>query len=289
MGKLLLANRAEVLCMVSSEALKRFIVAVIILPLFYLYITKLQPIFFLILLAFISVLAQIEFYSMYKTKRWLSFTGIISGIFLLCSHLIQSSAFSLQPSAFIFLFILISSARLFLIKDPSSALRDISSVITGFLYIPNLLIAQWYLRLQGHEWLILLYGCAWISDSFAYFIGKKIGKRRLYKEVSPNKTVAGAFGSIGGGILSALLIGNLMEIPNKFLSEKFSGVPLELILIGALIGTVTIVGDLVESMFKRDADVKDSGRLISRHGGILDKIDGVLFAGPVLYLITLIL
>lgn len=276
--------------MISSETLKRFIAALIIIPLFYLYITKLPSVFFLVLLIFVSILAQIEFYSMYKTKKVIAFFGVISGIFLFCSSfLIVEKDIVIHPLSFIFPFILISSVRLFFIKDPTSALKDISPVIIGFLYIPNLLLAQWYLKLQGYEWIILLYGCVWISDSFAYFIGKQVGKRRLYKEVSPNKTIAGAFGSIGSGILSAVLIGSLMEMPNKFFSEKFSGVPLELILIGGLIGAVTIVGDLVESMFKRDAKVKDSGHLIPGHGGILDKIDSLLFAGPVLYLIVLIL
>ncbi|BCB95359.1 hypothetical protein JZK55_02810 [Dissulfurispira thermophila] len=120
----------------------------------------------------------------------------------------------------------------------------------------------------------------WASDSLAYYIGKGMGKRRLYKEVSPNKTIAGAFGSVIGGMLSALLLGKLMMDNIAFYV---------LIAMGIAIGSITIVGDLIESMFKRDAGVKDSGSFIPGHGGILDKIDGALFAGPLLYWITLIL
>lgn len=268
----------------SPENLKRIIVAVIALPIFYLYITKLPPVFFLFLLTAVSALAQMEFHAIYKTKKLISFTGIISGILLLCLPLIQPSAFNLQPLVFILAFMLMSSTRLFLVKDPSSSLRDMSPAVTGFLYIPTLLLSQWYLRLQGDEWILFLYGCVWASDSLAYYIGKGMGKRKLYKEVSPNKTVAGAFGSAVGGILSALLLGRLLLIPE----HGDINIP-ALLLMGGAIGSVTIVGDLVESMFKRDAGVKDSGSFIPGHGGILDKIDGVLFAGPVLYLITLIL
>lgn len=260
----------------SQENLKRIIVAIIVLPFFYLYITKLPPIFFLMLIAIVSALAQKEFQTMYKTNKCLSLAGIISGILY-----VISSAFSFQPSiSFMVSFILIASSRLFLIKDPSSSLKDISPAVIGFLYIPNLLLAQWYLRLQGYEWILLLYGCVWASDSLAYYLGKSIGKKKLYKEVSPNKTIAGAFGSIIGGIISALLIGNLM-LNNIAIYV--------LIAIGSAIGSITIIGDLVESMFKRDAGVKDSGSFIPGHGGILDKIDGVLFAGPLLYWITLII
>ncbi len=164
-------------------------------------------------------------------------------------------------------------------REPASSLKDISPVVTGFLYIPNLLLAQWYLRLQGYEWILFLYGCVWASDSAAYYIGKRIGKKKLYEEVSPNKTVEGAFGSIAGGMLSALLLGKLLL-----------NAPVHILMLtGAAVGAITIVGDLVESMFKRDADVKDSGSFIPGHGGILDKIDGALFAGPVLYWITSIL
>lgn len=269
----------------SAENLKRIIVAAIALPLFYLYITKLPPVFFLVLLVVVSTIAQMEFYAMYKTKKLLSLMGILGGIVILCSQLTklpasyQPLAISLQPSVYILAFMLIASARLFLVKDPASSLSDISPAVTGFLYIPTLLLAQWYLRLKGYEWILFLYGCVWASDSLAYYIGKNFGKKKLYKEVSPNKTVEGALGSIAGGVISALLLGKLLL-----------NVPVHvLILTGAAVGAITIVGDLVESMFKRDAGVKDSGSFIPGHGGILDKIDGVLFAGPVLYLITLVL
>lgn len=260
----------------SPENLKRVIVAAIALPLFYLYLTKLPPAFFLVLLAAVSVIAQIEFYSMYKTKKPLAFLGALCGVLVfVAASYYHSATYYLLPIAFM----LISSVRLFLIRDPSASLKDISPVIIGFLYIPFLLVAQWHLRLHGYEWILFLYGCVWVSDSLAYYIGTGIGKRKLYQDVSPQKTVAGAFGSVAGGLLSALLLGSL------FLKDI--GIT-ALICMGIAIGSVAIVGDLVESMFKRDAGVKDSGSFIPGHGGVLDKIDGILFAGPVLYWITLI-
>jgi phosphatidate cytidylyltransferase len=263
----------------NRENLRRVIVAAIALPLFYLYITKLPPVFFFLLLILISVIAQVEFHSMYKTKKIISFIGAAGGVLLFFSSFgTQDSGFSHWP--FTFAFMLISTVRLFLIKDPSASLNNIAPAVISFFYIPTLLISQWYLMQKGYEWILFLYGCVWASDSFAYFIGKSVGKRKLYKEVSPNKTVVGAFGSVAGGILSALLLGDLLL--------KGMGLP-ALIVMGFSIGSVTIVGDLVESMFKRDAGVKDSGSFIPGHGGVLDKIDGVLFAGPVLYWITLML
>jgi phosphatidate cytidylyltransferase len=108
----------------------------------------------------------------------------------------------------------------------------------------------------------------------AYYIGKGFGKRKLYVEMSPNKTVAGATGSVIGGATGALLLQTVIVPQLTAPSAVFAGI---------MIGIVTIVGDLVESMFKRDAGVKDSGGIIPGHGGVLDKVDGALFAGPVLY------
>lgn len=258
--------------------LKRVIVALVAIPLLYLYITKLPPVFFLVFLAGVSALAQHEFYAMYRTTKPMSFIGILAGAFLMGSavFLPGSGPEKAQAMVFILIFMSVASARLFLIKDPSSALKDLSPTVVGILYIPALLLPLWYLRLIGYEWIFLLCLCVWSADTFAYYIGSSIGKRKLYKEVSPNKTVEGAIGSIGGGIFAAVVFGS-------FLIKDF-GIP-DLAWIGAVLGAVTIVGDLVESMFKRDAGIKDSGSLIPGHGGILDRIDSILFAGPALYLI----
>lgn len=265
--------------------LKRVIVALIALPLFYFYIAKLSPLYFLFLLLLVSSIAQAEFYSMYKTDRLLSLIGILSGIFILCTPFLvmrfprlQSHFRGLQTFFLILSFMLIALARLFAKKGPLASLKDIAPAVVGIFYIPNLLIAQWYLRLEGYEWILFLYGCVYTADSMAYYIGKGIGKRKLYCAVSPNKTVAGAVGSLAGGVIASLILGSVLL--------KHRGVP-DLFVFGGVIGAITIAGDLVESMFKRDANIKDSGSFIPGHGGVLDKIDGALFAGPVLYWVTL--
>ena len=166
------------------------------------------------------------------------------------------------------------SIRLFLKREPLSSLQDISPPVLGLLYIPVLLTFQIQIRRIGPEWIILLYALVWVSDSMAYYVGKGFGKRKLYSAVSPNKTIAGAVGSIAGGVLCALFLSYAL-IP--LLTQSSA------LVIGIMIGFTTIIGDLVESMFKRDAGMKDSGVIIPGHGGILDKIDGVLFGGPVLY------
>lgn len=267
--------------------LKRLIVALIALPLLYFLTVRLGPGAFLVILTIVTAGAQAEFYGMYKTSPALSAIGIIGGVLMITSSFLIESRFvpeavsaNFHPSVIMMTFLIMSTARLFLVRDPSASLHDMAPAITGFVYIPTLLLPQWYLRLNGYEWILLLYGSVWASDSLAYYVGKGMGKRKLYVEVSPNKTVEGAFGSILGGALSAFILGRLLFSDMNGMLFAF---------IGLMIGAVTIAGDLVESMFKRDAGVKDSGVLIPGHGGILDKIDGVLFAGPVLYLITLAL
>ncbi len=265
---------------------KRIITALIAIPLLYLYITKLPPTFFLLLLIVICALAQIEFYRMYKTRDEFSFLGVICGVIFLGSSLfikediLLDGLFNLHSIVLVLSFIIISSARLFIIKDPVNSLKDISSTLVGFVYIPALLLMQWYLMLKGVEWILFLYTCVWASDTFAYYIGKGIGKRRLYESVSPNKTVAGGVGSVAGGGTAGLLMGLILFNDINFYV---------FLLFGGIVGAVTIVGDLVESMFKRDAGIKDSGSLIPGHGGFLDKVDSALFAGAVLYWLVLFL
>jgi phosphatidate cytidylyltransferase len=165
-------------------------------------------------------------------------------------------------------------------RDPSGAVREASAAVFGLFYVPALLSFQVDIVRAGAPLLVMLYAAVWSSDSLALYIGKGMGKRKLYAEISPNKTVAGAVGSFLGGIIGALLI--------KYTLLDF--MPLQkAALLGLVVGVFSIVGDLVESMFKRDAGVKDSSALIPGHGGVLDKIDSVTFAGPAFYWCCLLL
>jgi phosphatidate cytidylyltransferase len=257
--------------------LKRLIVAAILLPVIYVSIMYLPSGYFLFLVVFLSLIATSEFYSMYHVTGILKYAGIFFGIFILC---VSSMAKDYLPDIIILSVMAIIGIRLFSKKNPLSSLSDISPSVLGLLYIPVLFTFQMKIREIGPEWVIFLYASVWSSDTFAYYIGKGIGKRKLYREVSPHKTVAGAAGSLIGGILSVFILKAVL-IPLLTVSSA--------LIIGVMIGIISIIGDLVESMFKRDAGVKDSSTLIPGHGGILDKIDGALFAGPVLYWMLLIL
>jgi phosphatidate cytidylyltransferase len=212
---------------------------------------------------------------MYRVKGILRYACLFLGIALL-----GTSYFSreLLLEMIVFSVLAIMTIRLFLKKDPRSSLQDLSPPLVGLLYIPVLLTFQIKIRNFGPEWIIFLYALVWVSDSMAYYVGKGFGKRRLYTAVSPNKTIAGAVGSVVGGVLCSLFL-SYSFIPSLATSSA--------VVIGIMIGVTTIIGDLVESMFKRDTGIKDSGVIIPGHGGILDKIDGILFGGPVLYFMLL--
>jgi phosphatidate cytidylyltransferase len=120
----------------------------------------------------------------------------------------------------------------------------------------------------------LLLAIAMSSDSFAYFAGSAFGRHKLAPRVSPGKTIEGLAGGLVGGIVAALLVRRfgLPEIPLA-----------AAIVLGIVVAVVGVVGDLVESLLKRWSGVKDSGRLFPGHGGMLDRLDSLLFGAPVLY------
>jgi phosphatidate cytidylyltransferase len=251
--------------------LKRLIVAAVLLPALYLYVMYLPQKYFFLLLAAAGLLALSEFYSMYMVEGFFKYACIILGISVLG---ISYSARDHLLDGIIISVMAIIVIRLLYKRQPVAALGDIAPPIVGLLYIPVLLSFQTGIRSMGAEWIVFLYATVWASDSMAYFMGKGIGRRKLYREVSPNKTVAGAVGSVIGGAAGAILLKVLVVQQIQVSGALVAGI---------IIGSISIIGDLVESMFKRDAGVKDSGVIVPGHGGILDKIDGALFAGPVLY------
>lgn len=251
--------------------MKRILSALVVIPLLILYIIKLSPAYYAGLLVVVSALAQHEFYSMYSLKGVFANVGIALGTAVILSLYIDPSYTIAVMTASL---LILTTLRLFIKRDPSGSLRDLSAPIIGLFYVPLLLGQQVFIRLQGPGWIILMLGGMWLADSMALYVGKSLGKKKMYPEVSPNKTIAGAYGSVAGGIIGSFIVWYLLNLPMTAIQTGIAG---------AVIGSVTIVGDLVESMFKRDAVIKDSGGLIPGHGGFLDKVDAALFVGPAYY------
>ena len=260
----------------SSSLVKRHVVAIIVLPLLIVYVFYLPPIpYFLALMTIVCIIAMWEFFAMYKVPAKLSVPCVFIGgafFYLVCRY---PSFLAAIIFAGIFLLMLI---RLLVIKSPSGCMSALGPLGIGFVYIAVFLSFQWFLRSEayGLEYISLLYASVWLSDSMAFYVGSTLGRKKLYPEVSPNKTMEGAAGSLLGGAAGALIVKLILDIPDLSVGGAAA--------LGVVMGISALTGDLIESMFKRDAGVKDSGSLLPGHGGILDKLDGLLVSGPVLFL-----
>lgn len=174
--------------------------------------------------------------------------------------------------------------------DRSASLQSWALTITGTLYIAWLLSSFIMLRqltLPLHEgwleflaipagarWVFLVLAITWLQDTAAFFAGRAFGRHPMAPVLSPKKTWEGFVGGWLASILTAIIAVPLLGLPLSYLAAG---------LIGAVAGMVGPLGDLGESLIKRQIGVKDSGQLIPGHGGILDRMDSLLFVGPVVY------
>jgi phosphatidate cytidylyltransferase len=162
---------------------------------------------------------------------------------------------------------------LFFEEQIENAPRRIGLALLGTIY-PGLLISALVPLRQldrGGWWIILTITVTWMNDTWAYFVGRALGRHKLYERISPTKTWEGAIGGALGSIAGALVVQHFW-IPQL----PFWGAAL----IGAGAAVIGPIGDLSESMLKRSFGAKDSGRLLPGHGGMLDRIDALLFNAP---------
>ncbi|MBF0492692.1 MAG: phosphatidate cytidylyltransferase [Deltaproteobacteria bacterium] len=155
-------------------------------------------------------------------------------------------------------------------------LHQIAITVLGCIYIASLFSYVGLMRALDHGvfWVFLVAGATFMSDTGAYFVGHAMGKHKLAPLVSPGKTVEGFVGGVLGSVLATFICKLVFwqAFPKK-----------ECVIIGVLIGVIGPLGDLSESLIKRSVDVKDSGQLIPGHGGLLDRVDALLFTAPLVY------
>lgn len=153
----------------------------------------------------------------------------------------------------------------------------------GIIYVGWML--SYYVALrgldQGREWVFLALLCTFACDTAAFFVGRTWGKHHLAPAISPKKTWEGAIGGFTGALAAALILSSLFDIAGLNYVNA--------IILGCLIGVFAQLGDLFESSLKRRAGVKDSGSLIPGHGGILDRLDSIIFSGFVVYYYAILL
>jgi phosphatidate cytidylyltransferase len=161
-------------------------------------------------------------------------------------------------------------------RELSESSLDLSHKVLGLAYLslPLSFITPLAEFEHGRFWLLFLLLVIWSNDTFAYFAGRKFGRHKLAPVISPKKTVEGAVAGVVGGAIVGLIFAYFTGIGSS---------PLETIAITIAVGLVGMAGDLAESLLKRGANVKDSGTLIPGHGGVLDRIDSLIFPVPLLY------
>lgn len=169
--------------------------------------------------------------------------------------------------------------------NPRDSLQNVATTLLAVLYVAGLLGHLVLLRdlpahhggsdRQGFYVVVFAFASMWVADTGAYLVGSLWGRRRLAPRISPGKSLEGAVGAAiltaaAGGVFAAWWLPELLPI--------WGGM-----LLGLVASVFGLLGDLVESMFKRDAGIKDASNIIPGHGGVLDRFDSVLFVGPLIY------
>jgi len=265
---------------------KRVITALGGIPLLIAIIWFGEP-WFTILVAIWGLLAAFEFYRMVAASKVspLTYFGLVWTLFFILSR--DSNLLSLLEPYFnlnlltpllLTSAVILSLIWLLLRRQKEGAFVGWAWTIGGILYIGWLLSYFVVLRGldDGRNWVFLALFTTFASDTAAFFVGRALGKHRLAPRISPGKTWEGAVGGIIGAIIVSLLftISTPLHLPL---------IHWQAILLGLLVSVFGQLGDLVESLFKRNMGVKESSKLIPGHGGFLDRIDSVVFAGIVVY------
>lgn len=264
----------------------RILTALVVLPLFLSALFFLQDIFWAIVLLSLTVIGSREWsrlagFSVKNTIVFMLLTTVIGGELLFqLSESLKTNIYSIEliwvyglSAAFWIIAVPPYLKQLFTIKQPFILM------LIGWIVLLPTCLALYQLRAIGPMLLLGFMATIWISDSAAYFTGRSLGKRKLAPQISPNKTWEG----VAGALIAVLIYGLIWDF--WFNEQSLAAKLIPLLLSMAILG---IIGDLYESLMKRQAGVKDSGNILPGHGGILDRIDALTSSLPFATLALLI-
>lgn len=227
---------------------------------------------------FAFALATIGLYELIRMKNLIQHRPvIILGFVLLWLMLLKVdtplfSSLSITKENTIVFLIMVLLAYTVLSKN-TFTFEDVSFVVFSTMYIGLGFFYLMELRVMGLDYLFFIFLIIWATDSGAYFFGRAIGKHKLWPAISPNKTVEGAL----GGVVSAIIIAIIFQY-----FQGFNYHITYIMIIAILVSISGQIGDLVASAIKRHFNVKDSGKIMPGHGGVLDRLDSMIFVLPIL-------
>ncbi len=262
---------------------QRIITAVVGIPLIIVAVWFSNPEFvipgFVILIAVVALVGIFEFYHIvgFDRKEPIIYFGLLWALALVLSpHYKNANILPIAMTAAV----VISLVWLLCRSPRERAFHNWAWIVAGVLYVGWMLGYWLNLRIMpgGKSLVYLAMFTAFANDTGAFFIGRKWGKHKLVSSISPGKTWEGALGGLLSAIVVAMAISRIPILFHLPPLEYWLVIPL-----GFLISLFAQLGDLVESLFKRNMGVKESGKLLPGHGGVLDRFDSLIFVGPMVY------
>jgi len=261
------------------EVIVRGLSGLLYVALLLLAIFSYETIFLLLFLVF-GVLTLYEFLKLIKIKSYLPYILLLGFVALFCFYKVEETYQLLLLS-------IVIGVNLYLIKNlirPSQQPRTIvKKYLLIIFYMIGGVVFTILLPSYGGEYTSYLvagvFALIWINDTFAFIVGKSIGKHKLLERISPKKTIEGF---VGGAVFACIASFFIFKITGLL----SIGLWVTVALVTAVFGTL---GDLIQSQIKRQAGVKDSGQLMPGHGGIYDRLDSILFASPFIFLFLILL
>lgn len=229
----------------------------------------------------ISLIGLYEFYKVFKIEKSLGLIGYGFAVVYYLALLLYKG--SVNGALFLAIELMVVAGA-YVLKYPKFNTEQVFASIIGLLYLPMMLSYIYQIRVAEDGlfslWLIFL--CSWGCDTCAYCVGMLFGKHKLAPVLSPKKSIEGAVGGVGGAALLGVIYG--MAVSSHVVMEN---APVYFAIICAVGAVISQFGDLIASGIKRQHGIKDYGKLIPGHGGILDRFDSVIFTAPMIYALLL--